>query len=375
MVRVQAGERRVLLRDGRRTMKFLFRSCRGGAFIATRAVRRHRSGPTSRCCTERYMRMRTHITLEKFSAQAMRDHIERPYVSETHDCFHFWNAIPWSLHFLSVPDGKKTKQKKGQPPRHSGLKISPVTTLRATRSLRSLKQALRLTPPAKFSPFGRRPPFQRAGKLHQYWTCIVAWGAGFIFDADVSHTPGRAHISMLYGTAQEDAGPHHVGKVFCASDAGLHRETVRVRNLRMVPFLECDSIVPYFPPCPDKAESKQRAKRPPRHSGLKISPVTTLRATRSLRSLRQALRLTPPAKFSPFGHRPPFKGAGKLHQCWTYRTCYAGFIFNANVSHTPMQTHIETTALLFMPGEVLCRVQARSLVLMYNLMQERTHIR
>ena len=69
-------------------------------------------------------------------------------------------------------------------------------------------------------------------------------------------------------------------------------------------------MVSYFPPCPDKAESKQRAKRPPHHSGLKISPVTTLRATRSLRSLRQALRLTPPAKFSPFGHRPPFKGAG-----------------------------------------------------------------
>ena len=49
---------------------------------------------------------------------------------------------------------------------------------------------------------------------------------------------------------------------------------------------------------------------PPRHCGLKISPVTTLRATRSLRSLRHALRLTSPAKFSPFGHRPPFKGAG-----------------------------------------------------------------
>ncbi len=54
---------------------------------------------------------------------------------------------------------------------------------------------------------------------------------------------------------------------------------------------------------------------PPRHSGLKISPVTPLRRARSLRSLKQALRLTPPAKFSPFGHRPPFKGAGELHQC------------------------------------------------------------
>ena len=94
-------------------------------------------------------------------------HIEMPYVFLMYERFHFWNTIPWSLHFLSVSDGKKTKQKKGQPPRHCGLKISPVTTLRATRSLRSLKQVLRLTPPAKFSPFGHRPPFKGAGKLNQ----------------------------------------------------------------------------------------------------------------------------------------------------------------------------------------------------------------
>ena len=40
-----------------------------------------------------------------------------------------------------------------------------------------------------------------------------------------------------------------------------------------------------------------------------------------------------------------------------------------------MRAHIETTAFPFMPGEVLCRVQARSLVLTCRLMQERTHIR
>ena len=90
----------------------------------------------------------------------------------------------------------------------------------------------------------------------------------------------------------------------------LHREPVRVRNTRLFPFWEYDSSVAYFPPCPDKAESKQRAKRPPGHSGLKFWLVTTLRRARSLWSLRQALRLTPPAKISPFGHRPPFKWAG-----------------------------------------------------------------
>ena len=50
-------------------------------------------------------------------------------------------------------------------------------------------------------------------------------------------------------------------------------------------------------------------------------------------------------------------------------------MFDADVSRTPMQAYIETPTVLFMPGEVLCCVQARSLVLTYNLMQERTHIR
>ena len=115
------------------------------------------AGPAGSCGSRGVLRCRTG------RRRKGRPHIEKPYVSEAHDCFYFWNVIPWSLHFLSVPDGKKTKQKKGQPPRHSGLKISPVTTLRATRSLRSLRQALRLTPPAKFSPFGHRPPFKGAG--------------------------------------------------------------------------------------------------------------------------------------------------------------------------------------------------------------------
>ncbi|GEM_PF-5112918 len=73
-----------------------------------------------------------------------------------------------------------------------------------------------------------------------------------MFDANVFHTPGRTHISMLYGTVHEDADPHHVGKVFCANDAGPHRETVRVRNTRLFPFLEYDSMVCDFPSFPKK---------------------------------------------------------------------------------------------------------------------------
>ena len=93
----------------------------------------------------------------------MQDHIERPYVSLIYDHFHFWNTIPWSATFLLFQKRMESRQRKKMPPRHSGLKISPVTTLRATRSLRSLRQALRLTPPAKFSPFGHQPPFKEAG--------------------------------------------------------------------------------------------------------------------------------------------------------------------------------------------------------------------
>ena len=126
-----------------------------------------------------------------FSAQAMRIHVGSPYVSLIYDSFYFRNAIPWSLHFLSVPGGKKTKQKKGQPPHHSGLKISLVTTLRRARSLCSLRQALWLTPPAKFSPFGHRPPFKGAGMLHQCWTCIVHEGrASFSMQAFLAHGCG-----------------------------------------------------------------------------------------------------------------------------------------------------------------------------------------
>ena len=58
---------------------------------------------------------------------------------------------------------ERVSAKKGPPPGHCGLKFWLVTTLRATRSLRSLKQALRLTPPARISPFGHRPPFKWAG--------------------------------------------------------------------------------------------------------------------------------------------------------------------------------------------------------------------
>ena len=40
-----------------------------------------------------------------------RAYMERPYVSETYDRFHFWNAIPWSLlSFFSKEEWKVAKE-------------------------------------------------------------------------------------------------------------------------------------------------------------------------------------------------------------------------------------------------------------------------
>ncbi len=91
--------------------------------------------------------------------------------------------------------------------------------------------------------------------------------------------------------------------------AELHCLSVRVRNTRIHPFLEYDSsAADILSGRPERVSAKKGP--PPSHCGLKFWLVTTLRATRSLWSLKQALRLTPPAKISPFGHRPPFKWAG-----------------------------------------------------------------
>ena len=131
------------------------------------------------------------------------------------------------------------------------------------------------------------------------------------------------------------ASPHMGEPRLLHGGTDPHREPVRVRNTRLFPFWEYDSSVAYFPPCPDKAESKQRAKRPPGHSGLKFWLVTTLRRARSLWSLRQALRLTPPAKISPCGHRPPFKWAGS---CTSAFLCgFIGGRVHLGGAHIPPQ--------------------------------------
>ena len=109
--------------------------------------------------------------------------------------------------------------------------------------------------------------------------------------------------------------------LFSHADTGPHSLFVRVRNIRLIPFWEYDSSTADI--LSDRSERVSAKKGPPPgHSGLKFWLVTTLRATRSLRSLKQALRLTPPARISPFGHRPPFQWAGS---CTSAYLCRAFF--------------------------------------------------
>ena len=70
------------------------------------------------------------------------------------------------------------------------------------------------------------------------------------------------------------------------------------------------SMVSSFLPSPPKEETKQRRKGAARSLRPGSLAGRYLRLTRSLRSLRQADRLTPPTRLPPFGHRAPFKRAG-----------------------------------------------------------------
>ena len=111
---------------------------------------------------------------------------------------------------------ERVSAKKGPPPSHCGLKFWLVTTLRATRSLRSLKQALRLTPPAGISPFGHRPPFQWAGSCTS--ACVF-----------VVRRCGGRHIAKCFCSLRADSNAARAREVcWCGptSFENLHRMPV-----------------------------------------------------------------------------------------------------------------------------------------------------
>ena len=145
----------------------------------------------------------------------------------------------------------------------------------------------------------------------------------FLFFAGMgqSHHPGAAGIAVLFLPLIQVRACIAMKKFF-SSNSDPQRKSVRVRNTRIFPFLECEtSVADILSGRPERVSAKKEP--PPSHSGLKFWLVTTLRATRSLRSLKQALRLTPPAGISPFGHRPPFQWAGSCTSAdlFLFRQC------------------------------------------------------
>lgn len=115
--------------------------------------------------------------------------------------------------------------------------------------------------------------------------------------------------------------------VFSYNFADPHRESVRVRIFTTVPVI--GARAPWsrtFLLFRKRMESAQRKKPPPGKSvGQERGAAQSLRSENlaghypprnSLPAVAQTGRpLTPPAKISPCGHWPPFKWAGKLHQC------------------------------------------------------------
>ena len=147
--------------------------------------------------------------------------------------------------------------------------------------------------------------------------------------------------------APKGADSHQNMNVFSPSVADPQLKSVRARNTRLFPFLEYDSsVADILSGRPERMSAKKGP--PPSHSGLKFWLVTTLRATRSLCSLKQALRLTPPARISPFGHRPPFKWAGSCTSAFLCRACFKctspilTFIFQTMRTHTYWKNFLHT---------------------------------
>ena len=138
-----------------------------------------------------------------------------------------------------------------------------------------------------------------------------------------------------------------------------------------------------------RQECRPRKGAPPRVSSLKIFASAYECETRSLRSLKQSHSLHGGSEnFSPTG-RLPTERAGSCTSAYLCRASLRTHIphdcvlsHEGSAPHTLKnflmqagRTHIKTFSCFFMPGEVLRRAQARSLMAAYVLMKRRTHIR
>ena len=59
--------------------------------------------------------LRPHITAQSFLLMQERAHTEGPYVTETHEYFHYWNTIPASPTFFPAAR-KECRPRKGRRP-------------------------------------------------------------------------------------------------------------------------------------------------------------------------------------------------------------------------------------------------------------------
>ena len=122
--------------------------------------------------------------------------------------------------------------------------------------------------------------------------------------------------------------------LFSHADAGPHSLFVRVRNIRLIPSLECDSMVAHFPSFPKKngkcakEETAARSFRPeiwrPSADGMKLAPFGRS-DSHSVRALR-AVNSHPCGA----GLHSNGRGAAPVLDCWVSGGADASTIQNAS---------------------------------------------
>ena len=144
------------------TMRMLLKHLKW-TFISKYNKRGRRSGfPATRSLLCSSFVSKLHHDTNGIEAVSSGLHLEGR-VSLMYDCSRQGHTNPMVTSFLSSPPKEETKQRRKGAARSLRPESLAGRYLRRSRSLRSLRQADRLTPPANFSPFGHRAPFKRAG--------------------------------------------------------------------------------------------------------------------------------------------------------------------------------------------------------------------
>ena len=139
--------------------------------------------------------MRTHITIKLFLRRRCGP------TSRGRTCLSFTNSSIFGMRFhglrrsLPFPPKKNGKSPKEE---NAAPSLRPENFAGHYPTRNSLPAVAQTSAPADATGeiFSLRAPasVQRGGDAAPVFIRYHAWGAGFIFDADVSHTPMRAHI-------------------------------------------------------------------------------------------------------------------------------------------------------------------------------------